>query len=352
MIGKVFRRVRSEWEKLVKKRMPFWFYKSGFLAGVYYTIFNSGFRRELKSVLSGKVEHLRNSRDEHANYYMLVRNTHRLEKGLIMRPRKPVFATNYITETTSSYIGVMQSDSAVADSKQVKWFTDVLDQYFSIVESHPIVDREKKRYEQFREQNRFEESVESPSTPYARNWDSFSQISFEEFFKLNRQRRSVRWFLDKPVPRKLIDKAISSAIQAPSACNRQPFTFRVLDDPNLVSKAVDLPMGTKGYAHSIQTFIVVVGHLDAYFDERDRHLIYIDASLANMSLMLALETLGLSSCPINWPDIEEREIKMSKFLNLREYDRPIMCIGVGYPNPEGKVPYSEKRSLDKIRVYN
>jgi nitroreductase len=126
----------------------------------------------------------------------------------------------------------------------------------------------------------------------------------------------------------------------------------VLDDKALVEDVVNLPMGTKGYAHSIQTFIVVVGHLDAYFDERDRHLIYIDASLANMSLMLALETLGLSSCPINWPDIEEKEKQMGDFLGLEDYDRPIMCIGVGYPDPEGKVAFSEKRELRKIRKYN
>ncbi|MDN3204761.1 nitroreductase family protein [Algoriphagus sediminis] len=352
MIGKIFRRINSEWDKLVKKKMPFWFYKSGFLAGVYYTVFNPGFRRELKSVLAGKVDHLRNSKDEHANYFMLVRNTHRLEKGLIMRPRKPVFATNYITETNNSYIGVMSSDLVLADSKQTKWFSDVLDEYFSVVESHPVIDKEKDRYLAFRKKLQSDEKPSASSTPYQRDWESFSDISFEEFYKLNRQRRSVRWFLEKPVPRELIDKAITAAIQAPSACNRQPFTYRVLDDPKLVSEAVNLPMGTKGYAHSIQTFIVVVGHLDAYFDERDRHLIYIDASLANMSLMLALETLGLSSCPINWPDIEDREVKMSEFLGLKKYDRPVMCIGVGYPDPEGKVPYSEKRSLEKIRVYN
>jgi nitroreductase len=111
-------------------------------------------------------------------------------------------------------------------------------------------------------------------------------------------------------------------------------------------------MGTKGYAHNIQTFIVVVGNLDAYFDERDRHLIYIDGSLANMSFMLALETLGLGSCPINWPEIESREKLMEDFLKLNPWERPIMCIGVGYPDPEGKVAFSKKRDLSKIRSYN
>ncbi|MGH2624131.1 MAG: nitroreductase family protein, partial [Sphingobacterium sp.] len=84
----------------------------------------------------------------------------------------------------------------------------------------------------------------------------------------------------------------------------------------------------------------------------DRHVIYIDASLASMSFMLALETMGLSSCAINWPDIETREQKMDKFLNLKAHQRALMCIGVGYPDPEGLVAYSEKRPLDQIRKYN
>ncbi len=108
-------------------------------------------------------------------------------------------------------------------------------------------------------------------------------------------------------------------------------------------------MGVKGYADNIPMLLISVGFLDAYFDERDRHLIYIDASLANMSLMLALETLGLSSCPINWPDIEHLERKMEKLLNLKKFQRPIMCIAVGYPHPDGKVAYSEKRNIKKLK---
>ncbi|UZD23032.1 nitroreductase family protein [Algoriphagus halophytocola] len=283
---------------------------------------------------------------------MLVRNTHRLEKGLLMQPRRDVFAAEYIRETVDCYIGVKNGNPQYADDLQLKWSRDVLNSFFEVVKSHPIIDVEKARFLESEHSAGFKSTHDISFTPYLRKASDFSSITYEEFYKLNRQRRSVRWFLNKEVPRDLIDKAILAAIQAPSACNRQPFSFRVLDDKHLLEKAVTLPMGTKGYAHSIMTFIVVVGNLEAYFDERDRHLIYIDASLANMSLMLALETLGLSSCPINWPDIEEREVEMSKFLNLEAYERPIMCIGVGYPDPEGMVAFSEKRSLDKIRMYN
>ncbi len=43
---------------------------------------------------------------------------------------------------------------------------------------------------------------------------------------------------------------------------------------------------------------------------------------------------------------------MSKLLNLKAYQRSIMCMGVGFPDPEGLVAFSEKRSLENLRKYN
>ncbi|MEI6864957.1 hypothetical protein [Flavicella sp.] len=61
---------------------------------------------------------------------------------------------------------------------------------------------------------------------------------------------------------------------------------------------------------------------------------------------------GLSSCAINWPDIEHLEKRMENTLGLEKYQRPIMCMAVGFPDTEGKVAYSEKRNIDLIRKYN
>ena len=178
------------------------------------------------------------------------------------------------------------------------------------------------------------------------------QITYEDFYSLTRYRRSVRWFLDKKVPHDLVDKAILAANQSPSACNRQPFEYRIVDEPALLKKVAGLPGGVRGYEEGIQMMVVCIGNLDAYFDERDRHVIYIDASLANMSFMFALETLGLSSCAINWPDVEHLERGMEQALGLKKHQRPIMCMAVGYPDPDGKVAYSEKRSIEYLRKYN
>lgn len=352
MIKKIVKRYKAYRRKFIDYYLPEFCYKSTFMSSMYYFIFSPAFRRENKAVLAGKVKHMKEAQVEKANYFLLVRNIHRIEKGLLMRPRRDVFAKDYIKETVDSYIGVMGNQSE--NPPQLSWFTDVLNSYFDTSGEDKVIAREKIRYKEFIKGLNGQLSnlqCEAIKIPYHRNEELKPKISYEDFHKLSKYRRSVRWFLEQPVPRELIDKAILVASQAPSACNRQPYEYHIIDNPQLVKEAVKLPMGTTGYAHSIQTFIVVVGNLDAYFDERDRHLIYIDASLANMSLMLALETLGLGSVSINWPDIEERERKMDKFLNLKPYQRPIMCIGVGFPDPEGMVAFSEKRDLNQIRKF-
>ncbi|WP_103664343.1 nitroreductase family protein [Gracilimonas amylolytica] len=325
------------------------FYRSRLLSNIYYAIFSRRFSREHRAVLAGKAKYINDIKSDRSSYYLLVRNVHRLEKGLLMKPRRPIFGKNYIEETVASFKKVWLTTSEI-DNKQLYWFRDVLNKYFVETGQDKLIEAQKKIFYSVLERKSLLPDTSIKSIPYKKRTEI--DITYDEFFDLTRKRRSVRWFLDKRVPRELIDKAILAASQAPSACNRQPFHYKIIDDPEILSKLVKLPMGTVGYSHNIKTFIVVVGNLDAYYSERDRHLIYIDASLANMNLMLALETLGLSSCPINWPDIEKREKKMDRLLGLKLHQRPIMCLAVGYPDPEGMIACSEKRSLNEIRSYN
>lgn len=320
---------------------------NGFLASIYYLVFSTSFYREHLAVLQGKLKYQRSLKTNSSNYYQLIRNTHRIEKGLLMRPRRKVFALDYIEETILCFEKQWNLKSGEMLT-QLKWSQDVLSLYFDVTEGNDIIEREKKRFKKIIHNN--EIVGKNKSIPYHKI--KLTDIRFEDFYNLTLQRRSTRWFLKKKVPRELIDKAILAAIQSPSACNRQPFEYRVIDDMNLLNKVVHLPGGTAGYADNISVMIVVIGNLDAYFSERDRHLIYIDASLANMTLMFALETLGLSSCAINWPDVEAREKKMDDLLRLGKHQRPIMAVALGYAEPEALVAHSAKKDLDKIRTYN
>jgi len=188
--------------------------------------------------------------------------------------------------------------------------------------------------------------------PYEKNNAILSTITFDQLTLLFEQRRSVRWYDKKPIPRNLIEKAINIAALAPSACNRQPFNFHYIDEHKEVKSIAELAMGTKGFSDNLPAIFVITGDLSAYPYERDRHIIYIDASLAAMQLMLALETLGLSTCPINWPDIESRELGMQKKLGLSIEERPVMLLSVGYAKKSGKIPFSQKKDSSLLLKYH
>jgi nitroreductase len=110
-------------------------------------------------------------------------------------------------------------------------------------------------------------------------------------------------------------------------------------------------MGTVGFAQNFPCVAVLIGDLSAYSHERDRHVIYIDGGLATMALLYGLEVQGLSSCCINWPDIEDRERAMEQKLKLLPHERPMMLIAIGYPDPDGQVPFSQKKSRSGIRSF-
>jgi len=345
----LFKKVVHIYKEVVNTKLPPYFVWSRRASSLYYLLFSSKFRREHHAVLAGKVKHIRESKREKVSLFTLIRNTHRLEKGLLMKPRRNVFALDFIKETVDQFASIYNPDACIEGS-QLKWSFDILQEYFNVTGNHPILDQQREVFRKIVQEG--PQNCVAKSVPYYRHEANKPNISFEDFYQLTKYRRSVRWFLDKKVPHDLIDKAIAAANQSPSACNRQPFEYRIIDDPKMLEEVVNIPMGIKGYQHNVPMLIVAVGNLDAYFDERDRHVIYIDASLANMSLMFALETLGLSSCPINWPDIEHLEDRMDKVLKLQPSQRPIMCMAIGFPDSNGMVAYSEKRSLNEIRRYN
>jgi nitroreductase len=146
----------------------------------------------------------------------------------------------------------------------------------------------------------------------------------------------------------LVRQAANIASFAPSACNRQPYRFLFCNETEKTVAIAKCAGGTSGFAENLPAIIAIVGNLAAYPYGRDRHLIYIDGSLAAMQLMLALETLGLSSCSINWPEVDSSERKIRKLIKLEDYERVVMLLAIGYADEAGGIPYSQKKQNNSI----
>ena len=305
-------------------------------------------RREIRAVAAGQIAFRRTFKTVEDSSFELRRCIHRIEKGLTMRPRKPSFASEYISVTLDCLANAARHASY--DQTEKQWAVDVLGRYFAEVDrSDTRIADAADRYAGILSEFGLSVSAE-PLVPFRRDL-SKKPVSPEALHELAVQRRSTRWFLDRPVDRMLIDKAFETAGQAPTACNRQPFRFLLFDDPADTAKLAGIALGTKGFSHQIPCLAVIVGRLSAYPFSRDRHAIYIDASLAAMSLMFALETRGLSSCPINWPDAEPYESRMAQAAGLERHERVVMLLAMGWPHPDVEVPRSAKKQLGILRTW-
>lgn len=315
---------------------------------LYYFLFDHSFWREQHSVTRGVISY-RRQRDHSARRFLLRRNIHRLEKGLSMQPRRPCFALDYIQETVDTCNKYRHESRRVDNDPVVEWSMDVLAKYFDTVTSNPVVDRARECFDACSAAG---ESHGRVPMRYRDRDGASHGVGLGSLRQLSRARRSVRWFHDQPVPRELIDQALEVAVQAPSSCNRQPFSYRIFDDRVLVGMLAGLPRGTTGFAENIPCLVAVVGDLSSFSSHCDRHGIYIDAGLSVMGFLYALECMGLGSCILNWPDVESLERRMEQILGLQPHERVIMLIALGFPDPDGLIPYSAKTSLDTFSSYN
>lgn len=321
-------------------------------SALYYGLFSERFRREAHAVLAARIWHARDDGGSYARVARLRRNVHRLEKGLIALQPKPVFARDYIAATVDAY--AKECELARMDEASLRWCRDVLAAYFDRVKvADAVVDCARALFVGLGGGAVAAGAGQAAgSVPYARRDSAGGPIAYADFMGLCLRRRSVRHFTTQRVDRARVDEAISAALQAPSACNRQPFFFRCFDDPATLGRLSVLPPGANGFPVQPPLIVALIGDLSAYAEERDRHLIYIDGSLAAMQFMLALETLGISSCSVNWPDIAEKDQELARELSLPPHQRCVMFIMVGHAEEAGMIPFSQKKSLDAARSYN
>ena len=324
--------------------------QSSVVSRAYFAVINKAFVREQMSVAAGQDRYRRDLEASLPSYPQLRRNVHRLEKGLVMRPRRRVFGLDYLNDTLDLFARALNAQPQNWNS-ETTWAHDVFVSYFAAVDhSNEKVSAALEKFQTIVSQAMPRETTSF--SPYRRDLERPVSVGIDAFEALTRRRRSVRWYLDKPVPREMIDRAVSAAAQAPSACNRQSFVLHIFDEPEKARDVARLAMGTAGFGAHLPAIAVVVGRLRAYPHERDRHAIYVDGALAAMSFMFAAETMNLATCAINWPDIAHRDVMMEQALALEPDERVVMLIAFGWPDPDGMVPFSSKRELSQLRVYD
>ena len=156
-------------------------------------------------------------------------------------------------------------------------------------------------------------------------------------------RTSVRDYEARPVEKEKIEKLLRAGMAAPTAVNKQPWHFVVVDQRNVL----DALAGANPYAKMLKKAplaIVVCGNTDKMIEGGGRDFWIQDASAATENLLLAAHAMGLGAVWTGAYPSEERCISISKVLSLSDNLIPLNMIVVGYPaeQPQPKQKFKEE----------
>jgi len=157
----------------------------------------------------------------------------------------------------------------------------------------------------------------------------------QPFINLVKNRTSCRAYEPKPVPREHLELMLEAARLAPSACNKQPWRFAVVEN-----EAVRMRLINEAFLAGIpMKWAVNAGVIIALGMEKSAitHKVapkisgvdypLLDLGIAGEHLVLQAEELGLGTCWIGW-------IKPKKVREIVDWPRniePVSLITVGWP---------------------
>jgi len=177
---------------------------------------------------------------------------------------------------------------------------------------------------------------------------------------------SVKKFKDKEVEKKKLETVFNLTTNAPTAFNLQPYRFIVLDSEEAMEKAISSAIPVNRWIQYADKIVVLVGdeEIDINADQVLEHKLEegkIDEEKAEKLrkmyrryknrddefmmgwltrntmipatfFMLSCKTEGIGSCPVRGFS----QKKLSEKLDLKQSEKPILLIPIGYPKEEDR----------------
>jgi nitroreductase len=196
----------------------------------------------------------------------------------------------------------------------------------------------------------------------------------QAFFQMMDQRRSLRFFSDRPVDQAVIENIVRTASTAPSGAHKQPWTFCIVKNPEIkkaIREAAEveeyenyhgrmstdwledlLPFDTDWHKPFLETapyLIIIFKKVYDQIGDQQRKNYYVNESvgIATGFLLAAIHQAGLvalthTPSPMNF---------LQKVLNRPSNERAFMLIPVGYPAENAQVPALTRKELAEIAVF-
>ncbi|MFA4991750.1 MAG: nitroreductase [Candidatus Omnitrophota bacterium] len=180
-----------------------------------------------------------------------------------------------------------------------------------------------------------------------------------------RSRRSVRKYLDKPLPKETIDKLIESAKWAPSGMNGQPWGFVAIQDKSLIKELSDrsIPyinelieknpqfarykkrMAVKDFSifYDAPCLVIILGKTES-FSFRE------DCAMAAQNMMLAAWSMNIGTCWVGMMNVLDKDEWFRKRFDLPENYSIVAPIALGWFDPKD-VPAIERKPLEILKYF-
>jgi len=158
------------------------------------------------------------------------------------------------------------------------------------------------------------------------------------FIDLVAHRTSCRAYGPGPVPRGHLESMLEAARLAPSACNKQPWRFVVVEDEATRMRLIDeafragIPMKWAANAGAIIALGMEKSAITHKIAPKVSGVDYplLDLGIAGEHLVLQAEELGLGTCWIGW--IKPKEVR--RIVGWPRSIEPVGLITVGWPASE------------------
>ena len=167
------------------------------------------------------------------------------------------------------------------------------------------------------------------------------------------ERKSIRVFEDREIPKDAKDAILNAACQAPTAGNQQLYTIIDVTDPQIKERLVDT-CDHQPFIASAKMVLIFCADCKKWYDAfrfagcqprlpdvGDLLLAVSDTNIAAQNAVTAAQSLGIGSCYIG--DIMENCEQQRALLGLPEYVFPAAMLVFGYPTEQQKERQKPRR---------
>jgi|TARA_A100001391_G_scaffold205177_2_gene203974 nitroreductase len=270
---------------------------------------------------------------------MILKDYHRIEKGLALAEPRPGFGQDVmkrLIHNTGFFLDNFGESEATSSA------LSAIREYINFNNDNNVASIEAESF--------LDSIAATPACPggtiQITRDELFQALDGNTFKAFVESRYSCRNFTGESVPDDLIVKAVEISRKTPSVCNRQTTKVYILKSPDKKKAALSLQNGNRGFGHQASHIAVITSNIRHFEGASERNQPYFDAGLFAMTFCLSLHALKVATCFLNWSADAAQDIKLHKAIGIPENEVIGTLIAIGTPPELSKYARSNRNKIE------